>query len=81
MLREVRFSGLVFSHPKQIKWNSSKRRFFSSAAAAKSEYDEGEAEDDTSADLNQTQFALAAEPSSRHNVWTELYELPVRSEL
>ena len=75
MLREVRFSGLVFSHPEQIKLNSSKRRFFNSAAAVKSEYDEGEAEDDTSADLNPnagrySRFALAAEPPSRHNVRT-----------
>jgi len=56
MFREVRFSGLVFSHPEQTKWNPSKRRFLNSAAAVKSEYDdEGEGEGDTSADLNQTQ--------------------------
>ena len=52
MLREVRFSGLVLE---QTKWNSSKRRFFNLAAAAKSECDEGEAKDDTSTDPNKTQ--------------------------
>ena len=58
MLCEVQFSDLAFSHPEQIKRDSSKRRFFDSAAAAKSEYDEWEGEDDTSVDLNQTQVDI-----------------------
>ena len=62
MLREVRFSDLAFSHPEQIKWNSPKRRFFNSAAAAKSECDEWEGEDDTGADLNQTQVDILGFP-------------------
>ena len=62
MLCEVWFSDLAFSHTEQIKWNSSKRRFFNSAVAAKSEYDEWEGEDDTSADLNQTQVDILGSP-------------------
>ncbi|KAF9647358.1 TPR-like protein, partial [Thelephora ganbajun] len=63
MLREVRFSDLASSHPEQIKWNSLKCRFFNSAATSKSEYDEeGEGEDDTSADPGQIQVDAPSLP-------------------
>ena len=73
MLRQVRFSGLVFNHPEQIKWNSSKRRFFNSGAAAKSEYDEGEGEDNTSADLNQTQVDAPGFPKKPNSCLVTTY--------
>jgi hypothetical protein len=82
MLHEVWFSDLAFSHSKQIKWNLLKCRFFNSAMATRSEYnDEGEGEDDTSMDLNQmqindSQFTQEAKPHSCHNVWAKLYKLP-----
>ena len=74
MLREVRFSDLAFSHPEQIKWNPSKRRFFNSAAAAKNEYDdEGEGEDDTSTDPNQMQVDTPNLPKKPNPLLVTMY--------
>jgi general transcription factor 3C polypeptide 3 (transcription factor C subunit 4) len=74
MLREVRFSDLAFSHPEQIKWNSSKRRFFNSAAAAKSEYDdEGEGEDDVGADPTKCRSMLQGLPKKPNPVLVTMY--------
>ena len=74
MLREVRFSDLAFSHPEQIKWNSSKRRFFNSATAAKSEYDdEGEVEDDANADPNQMQVDAPGLPNKPNPLLVTMY--------
>ncbi|KAF9642568.1 hypothetical protein BDM02DRAFT_2050166 [Thelephora ganbajun] len=74
MLREVRFSDLASSHPEQIKWNSSKHRFFNSAAIAKSEYDEeGEGEDDTSADPNQMQVDAPSLPKKPNPLLVTMY--------
>ena len=74
MLREVRFSDIALSHPEQVKWNTSKRRFFSSAAAAKSEYDdEGEGEDDTGVDPNQAQVDAPTLPKKPNPLLVTMY--------
>ena len=73
MLREVRFSDLAFSHPEQIKWNSSKRRFFNSAAAAKTEYDDEGEEDDTGADPNQIQTDAPSFPKKQNPLLVTMY--------
>ena len=79
VLHEVRFSDLAFSHPEQIKWNPSKRRFFNSAAAAKSEYDdEGEGEDDTNVDLNPVQVNAPDLPKKPNRLLVTVYR-PVRA--
>ena len=74
MLREVRFSDLAVSHPEQVKWNSSKRRFFNSAGASKSEYDdEGEGEGEDSADLNQMQLDAPSLPKKQNPLLITMY--------
>jgi len=74
MLREVRFSDLAVNHPEQVKWNLSKRRFFNSAAASKSEYDdEGEGEDDTSADPTQMQVDAPSLPHKPNPLLVTMY--------
>ena len=74
MLREVRFSDIALSHPEQVRWNSSKHRFFSSAATAKSEYDdEGEGEDDTGIDLNQVQADAPTLPKKPNPLLVTMY--------
>ena len=73
MLREVRFSDLAFSHPEQIKWNSSKHRFFNSAAAAKTEYDDEGEEDDTGADPNQMQTDAPSLPKKQNPLLVTMY--------
>ena len=72
MLREVRFSGVVFHHPKQTKWNSWKRRLFNSAAAAKGEYNE-EGEDDTSMNLNRTKVDTPGYPKKPNPLLVTTY--------
>ena len=82
VLRQVLFSGLVFSHPERIKWNSSKRRFLISSVAVKSGYNGWEAEDDASADLNRTQVDTPGLPYQPNPLlvimYGQLYELPER---
>ena len=74
MLREVRFSDLACNSPDQIKWNSSKRRFFNSAATSKNEYDdEGEGGDDTSTDLNQMQVDAPSFPKKPNPLLVTMY--------
>jgi len=74
MLHEVQLSDLAFSHPEQTKWNSQKSRFFSSAAAAKNEYDdEGEGEDDTSVDLNPVQVNAPGLPMKPSPLLVAMY--------
>ena len=73
MLREIRFSDLAFSHPEQIKWNSSKRRFFSASATSKSEYDdEGEGEDN-GVDSNQMQVDVPSLPKKLNPLLVTMY--------
>ena len=74
MLREVRFSDLACNNPDQIKWNSAKRRFFNSAAAAKNEYDdEGEGGDDTGTDPNQMQVDAPSFPKKPNPLLVTMY--------
>lgn len=74
MLREVRFSDLAFNHPEQIRWNSSKRRFFNATVAPKSEYDdEGEGEDDVGADPNQMQVDAPSLPKKLNPLLVTMY--------
>jgi general transcription factor 3C polypeptide 3 (transcription factor C subunit 4) len=75
MLREVRFSDVAFSHPDQVKWNSSKRRFFNSAAATlKNEgEDEGEGEEDTDADSSQMQVDAPSLPKKPNPLLVTMY--------
>lgn len=74
MLREVRFSDLACNHPEQIKWNPSKRRFFSVSASSKSEYDdEGEGEDDTGADPSQMQVDAPSLPKKPNPLLVTMY--------
>jgi len=74
MLREVRFSDLAYNNPDQVKWNSAKRRFFNSAAASKTEYDdEGEGGDDASMDPNQMQVDAPSLPKKPNPLLVTMY--------
>ena len=74
MLREVRFSDLAFNHPEQIKWNSSKRRFFNAAATSKSEYeDEGDGQDDSAPDPNEMQVDAPSLPKKLNPLLVTMY--------
>lgn len=75
MLREVRFSDLAFNHPDQVKWNSSKRRFFNSAVAApkNEDDDEGEDEDDTNTDSDQMQVDAPSFPKKPNPLLVTMY--------
>ena len=74
MLREVRFSDLACNHPEQIRWNPSKRRFFSVSTTSKGEYDdEGEVEDDTGADSNQMQIDAPNLPKKPNPLLVTMY--------